>query len=69
MIFEREFLQLAAVNLEARWCVMGGDISDRHGRVVHHGARTFRDCAWHMLGMRDYAGEMAMEVQGDRCGP
>ena len=66
--WETEFLQLAAVHLEARWCVMGADIADRHGKVLHRGARTFRECSWHMLGMRDYAWEMALVCREQQKG-
>ena len=58
--WETEFLKLAAVHLQARWNVMGNDTCDEEGNALYRAAWTFNDCAFHMLGMADYAAEMAL---------
>lgn len=64
MTFEREFLKLAAVWLECRWCVFGGDITDESGVVIHRGANRFTDLSWHLLGMFDYEMELRLICWG-----
>jgi hypothetical protein len=67
--WEREFLKLADVWIETRWCVMGNHITDRYGRIVHRGACDMDSLGCQLLGMLDYAAEMRLECRGLLAAP
>lgn len=56
---EREFLKLAAVWLECRWCVMGNQITAAE-EVILHRCENYADLQFHMLGCVDFQAEMRM---------
>jgi len=56
---EREFLKLAAVVLNCRWCIMGNRISPLPKGHPGHS----KDLAFHLLGYHDYYWECVLTIR------
>lgn len=61
--FERGFLKVAGAWFEARWCLMGNDVTEAEEAILERGAVDFKTLGYQMLGCVDAAADLRRQCR------